>query len=98
MAYGIKDAWLDNTESLLSRVPRSAAYTVGRINFEDKKFREFRGYLLNLEIKYPRNFLHNRSGRFLFNMYTWWVNGYSFMEVLQTSPAPKSKLLYHRLY
>ena len=38
--------------------------TVGRINFEDKKFRGFRGYLLNLEIKYPRNFLHNRSGRF----------------------------------
>ena len=50
-------------------------YTVGRINFEDKKFRGFRGYLLNLEIKYPHNFLHNRSGRFLFNMYTWWVNG-----------------------
>ena len=32
------------------------AYTVGRINFEDKKFRGFRGYLLNLEIKYPRKF------------------------------------------
>ena len=31
-------------------------YTVGRINFEDKKFRGFRGYLLNLEIKYPRKF------------------------------------------
>ena len=30
--------------------------TVGRINFEDKKFRGFRGYLLNLEIKYPRKF------------------------------------------
>ena len=29
--------------------------TVGRINFEDKKFR---GYLLNLEIKYPCNFLY----------------------------------------
>ena len=40
------------------------SHTVGRINFEDKKFRGFRGYLLNLEIKYPRNFLHNRSGRF----------------------------------
>ena len=38
--------------------------TVGLINFEDKKVRGFRGYLLNLEIKYPRNFLHNRSGRF----------------------------------
>ena len=38
--------------------------TVGRINFEDKKFRGFRGYLLNLEINYPRNFLHNRSDRF----------------------------------
>ena len=31
-------------------------YTVGRINFEDKKFRGFRGYLLNLKIKYPRKF------------------------------------------
>ena len=30
--------------------------TVGRINFEDKKFRGFQGYLLNLEIKYPRKF------------------------------------------
>ena len=30
--------------------------TVGRINFEDKKFRGFRGCLLNLEIKYPRKF------------------------------------------
>ena len=30
--------------------------TVRRINFEDKKFRGFRGYLLNLEIKYPRKF------------------------------------------
>ena len=26
-------------------------HTVGLINFEDKKFRGFRGYLLNLEIK-----------------------------------------------
>ena len=44
------------------------AITVGRINFEDKKFRGFRGYLLNLEIKYPCNFLYTRS-RFLFNMH-----------------------------
>ena len=38
---------------------RSYGYTVTtvrRINFEDKKFRGFRGYLLNLEIKYPRKF------------------------------------------
>ena len=33
-----------------------AIYTVGRINFEDKKFRGFRGYLLNIEIKYPCKF------------------------------------------
>ena len=39
--------------------------TIGRINFEDKKFRGFRGYLLNLEIKYPCNFLYARS-KFLF--------------------------------
>ena len=31
-----------------------------------KNFWGFCGYLLNLEIKYPRNFLHTRS-RFLFN-------------------------------
>ena len=37
--------------------------TIGQINFEDKKFQEFRGYLLNLEINYHRNFLHTRSGR-----------------------------------
>ena len=34
--------------------------TVGLINFEDKKFQGFRGYLLNLEIKYPCNFLYTR--------------------------------------
>ena len=34
--------------------------TVGRIIFEDKKFRGFRGYLVNLENKYPRNFLYIR--------------------------------------
>ena len=32
--------------------------TVGRTIFEDKKFRGFRGYLVNLENKYPRNFLY----------------------------------------
>ena len=42
-----------------------STYTVELINFEDKKFRGFCRYLLNLEIKYPRNFLHTRSGRFL---------------------------------
>ena len=39
--------------------------TVGLINFEDKKFRGFRGYLLNLEIKYPCNFLYTRSKFFI---------------------------------
>ena len=39
--------------------------TVGQINFEDKKFRGFRGYLLNLEIKYPCNFLYTRSRFFV---------------------------------
>ena len=34
--------------------------TVERIIFEDKKFRGFRGYLVNLENKYPRNFLYIR--------------------------------------
>ena len=43
--------------------------TVGRIIFEDKKFRGFRGYLVNLENKYPRNFLYIRLDS-LFN--TWW--------------------------
>ena len=36
--------------------------TVGRINFVDKKFR---GYLLNLEIKYPCNILYTRSRFFV---------------------------------
>ena len=40
-------------------------HTIGRINFEDKKFRGFRGYLLNLEIKYPCNFLYTRSRFFV---------------------------------
>ena len=39
--------------------------TVGRINFEDKKFRGFHGYLLNLKIKYPCNFLYTRSRYFV---------------------------------
>ena len=43
----------------------TAIHTVGRINFEDKKFRGFRGYLLNLEIKYPCNFLYTRSRFFV---------------------------------
>ena len=43
----------------------SQCFTVGQINFEDKNFRGFRGYLLNLEIKYPRNFLHTRSRFFV---------------------------------
>ena len=42
--------------------------TVGRIIFEDEKFRGFRGYLVNLENKYPRNFLYIRLD-FSFN--TW---------------------------
>ena len=40
-------------------------YTVGRINFEDKKFRGFRGYLVNLENKYPCNFPYTRSRFFV---------------------------------
>ena len=48
----IKGSWL----AIVSR--QFYSYTVGRIKFEDKKFRGFRGCSLNLEIKYPRNFLH----------------------------------------
>ena len=40
----------------------SEASTVGLINFEDKKFC---GYLLNLEIKYPCNFLYTHSRFFV---------------------------------
>ena len=43
----------------------SQCFTIGQINFEDKKFQGFRGYLLNLEIKYPCNFLHTRSKFFV---------------------------------
>ena len=47
----------------------SIIYTVGRIIFEDKKFRGFRGYFVNLENKYPRNFLYIHLDS-SFN--TWW--------------------------
>ena len=43
--------------------------TVGRIIFEDKKFRGFRGYLVNLENKYPCNFLYIRL---VSSFNTWW--------------------------
>ena len=43
--------------------------TVGRIIFEDKKFRGFRGCSVNLENKYPCNFLYIRLDS-SFN--TWW--------------------------
>ena len=38
-------------------------YTLGLINFEDKKFRGLFGYLLNHEIKYPRNFLYTHTDK-----------------------------------
>ena len=37
--------------------------TVGRIISEDKKFRGFRGYLVNLENKYPRKFRVSNENR-----------------------------------
>ena len=57
------------------------AYTVGLINFENKKFRGFRGYLLNLEIKYPCNFLYTRSRFFVQHVH---VVG-KWLALLQTS-------------
>ena len=47
--------------------------TVGLINFEDKKFRGFRGYLLNLKIKYPCNFLHTLSRYFVQHVVGKWL-------------------------
>ena len=73
--------------------------TIGQINFEDKKFRGFHGYLCNLEIKYPCNFLHNRSGRFFVqhvHVVDKWLALWKYFK--RPGEPPKSKLLYHRLY
>ena len=47
-------------------------YTVGQIIFKDKKFQGFHGYLVNLENKYPRNFLY-----ILLHFFVQHVVGYS---------------------
>ena len=57
--------------------------TVGRIIFEDKKFRGFRGCLVNLENKYPRNFLYIRLDFFLQHVVK--NSKWLYIEVLQTS-------------
>ena len=77
---------------------KSSSFTVGRINFEDKKFRGFRGYLLNLEIKYPRNFLHNRSGR-LFVQHVHVVGKLlALWKYFKRAAEVKTPLYSHRLY
>ena len=72
--------------------------TVGRINFEDKKFRGFRGYLLNLEIKYPCNFLYTRSRFFVQHVHVvgkWlalWKYFKRATEVKTSLPSPTGSL------
>ena len=65
--------------------------TIGWIIFEDKKFRGFRGYLVNLENKYPRNFLYIRLDFFVQHVVgnSKWLYGSTSNE--------KSKLFYRRL-
>ena len=73
-------------------------HTVGRINFEDKKFRGFRGYLLNLEIKYPCNFLYTRSRFFVQHVHvvgkwlTLWKYFKRAAEVKTSLPSPTGSL------
>ena len=70
-------------------------HTVGRINFKDKKFRGFRGYLLNLEIKYPCNFLYTRSRFFVQHVHVVgkWLALWKYFK-----RAAEVKIsLYHRL-
>ena len=73
-------------------------YHIGLINFEDKKFRGFRGYLLNLEIKYPRrNFLYTRSRFFVQHVHVvgkWlalWKYFKRAAEVKTSLPSPHIK-------
>ena len=70
--------------------------TLGRINFEDKKFRGFRGYLLNLEIKYPCNFLYTCSRYFVqhVHMVGKWLALWKYFK----RAAEVQTSLYHRLY
>ena len=72
--------------------------TVGLINFEDKKFREFRGYLLNLELKYPFNFLYTCSRFFVQHVHVvdkWlalWKYFKRAAEVKTSLPSPTGSL------
>ena len=72
--------------------------TVGQINFEDKKFQGFHGYLLNLEIKYPCNFLYIRSRFFVLHVHVvgkWlalWKYFKRAAEVKTSLPSPTGSL------
>ena len=77
--------------------PNIQTYTIGRINLEDKKIRGFHGYLLNLEIKYPRNFLYNHSSRFFVlhvHVVGKWLALWKYFKQATKVKTP----LYHRLY
>ena len=72
--------------------------TVGQINFEDKKFQGFHGYLLNLEIKYPCNFLYICSRFFVLHVHVvgkWlalWKYFKRAAEVKTSLPSPTGSL------
>ena len=72
--------------------------TVGRINFEDKKFRGFCGFLLNPEIKYPCNFLYTHSRFFVqhVHMVGKWLALWKYFkraaEVKTSLPSPTGSL------
>ena len=74
---------IEEMQTLLVEI-KCTLNTVGRINFEDKKFQGFRGYVVNLENKYPCNFPYTHS-----RFYSKWLYGNTSNE--------KSKLLYRCL-
>ena len=76
----------------------SQCFTIGQINFEDKKFRGFLGYLLNLEIKYHRNFLYTHLRFFVQHVHVvgkWlalWKYFKQATEVKTSLPSPTGSL------
>ena len=78
--------------------------TVERINFEDKKFRGFRGYLSILKIKYPCNFLYTRSRFFVQHVHVvgkWlalWKYFKRAAKVKTSLPSPTGSLISSNIF
>ena len=93
--YGYMESFAFLEASRRGNYSAVATYRIGRINFEDKKFR---GYLLNLEIKYPCNFLYTRSRFFVQHVHVvgkWlalWKYFKRATEVKTSLPSPTGSL------